>query len=328
MTDTPIYPLLIEQNHSENYRGTPKLEATLKKHLMKKTPIRTALIYSNAVLFISLGIAALFLDENGTINLPWYGKVLDVIFLGLIYAHFTELQHELLHGHAFKSQKLNRPLGFFCGLFMLNSFSHYKYHHLRHHRHLGTELNSEFFNYPKKGMDSPLKLFSAAMNPSRFGRVIKLMFKSLIGIKLQDIEDSKAENNARQEYRLYLIIVLTTIVFTLLSGSTFFVFAWFIPMILIAEPAHYLIELPEHLGLDAYNEPNFNRNTRSIEASWIARWYTNGNNLHTAHHSLASVPMGNCQTLHNLARSSMEVIEPNYLTFYRKVISGEIKPFK
>jgi len=36
MTDTPIYPLLIEQNHSENYRGTPKLEATLKKHLMKK----------------------------------------------------------------------------------------------------------------------------------------------------------------------------------------------------------------------------------------------------------------------------------------------------
>lgn len=177
-------------------------------------------------------------------------------------------------------------------------------------------------------MDSPLKLFSAAMNPSRFGRVIKLMFKSLIGIKLQDIEDSKAENNARQEYRLYLIIVLTTIVFTLLSGSTFFVFAWFIPMILIAEPAHYLIELPEHFGLDAYNEPNFNRNTRSIEASWIARWYTNGNNLHTAHHSLASVPMGNCQTLHNLARSSMEVIEPNYLTFYRKVISGEIKPFK
>lgn len=67
MTDTPIYPLLIEQNHSENYRGTPKLEATLKKHLMKKTPIRTALIYSNAVLFISLGIAALLLDENRTV---------------------------------------------------------------------------------------------------------------------------------------------------------------------------------------------------------------------------------------------------------------------
>lgn len=117
---------------------------------MKKTPIRTALIYSNAVLFISLGIAALFLDENGTINLPWYGKVLDVIFLGLIYAHFTELQHELLHGHAFKSQKLNRLLGFFCGLFMLNSFSHYKYHHLRHHRHLGTELNNEFSTTQKK----------------------------------------------------------------------------------------------------------------------------------------------------------------------------------
>ncbi|WP_207245607.1 MULTISPECIES: hypothetical protein, partial [unclassified Pseudomonas] len=67
MTDTPIYPLLIEQNRSENYRETPKLEATLKKNLMKKTPIRTALIYSNAVLFISLGIAALLLDENGTV---------------------------------------------------------------------------------------------------------------------------------------------------------------------------------------------------------------------------------------------------------------------
>lgn len=328
MKDASTYPLSTEQNRSSNYRGTPHLDAATKKRLMKKTPVRTALIYANAVLLILLGVAALALDQLGMINLPWYACALDIVFLGLIYAHFTELQHELLHGHAFKSQALNRVLGFFCGVFMLNSFSHYKYHHLRHHRHLGTELNSEFFSYPEKGLDSPLKLLGAAMNPSRFGRVITLMFNSLRGKKLRDIDDSKAESHARQEYRLYFFIVSAAIAYTLISGSMLLVFAWFIPMVLIAEPAHYLIELPEHFGLDAYNEPNFNRNTRSIEASWVARWYTNGNNLHTAHHSLASVPMGHCQALHDSARATMEIIEPNYRTFYRKVMTGAIQPFK
>lgn len=328
MTDAPTYPLSTEQNRSSNYRGTPRLEATTKKRLMEKTPVRTAFIYANAVVLILLGIAALALDQGGMIDLPWYAIALDIVFLGLIYAHFTELQHELLHGHAFKSQRLNRGLGFVCGVFMLNSFSHYKYHHLRHHRHLGTELNSEFFNYPEKGLNSPLKLLGAAMSPSRFGRVITLMFNSLRGIRLRDIDDSKAETNARQEYRLYFILVSVAVAYTLLAGSMLLVYAWFIPMVFIAEPAHYLIELPEHFGLDAYNEPNFNRNTRSIEASWIARWYTNGNNLHTAHHSLASVPMGHCQALHDSARSAMEVIEPNYWTFYRKVMTGAIQPFK
>lgn len=327
MTNTTTYPLTTKQNTSTGDRGAPKLDADLKKQLMKRTPVRTAIIYANAVLIIALGMTALLLDDRGTIDLSWYAKGLTVIMLGLIYAHFTELQHELLHGHAFKSQRLNRVLGFFCGLFMLNSFSHYKYHHLRHHRHLGTALNSEFFNYPEKGINSPLKLLSAALNPGRFIRVGALMIKSLLGTTLKDIQDNKAHTHARQEYCLYFVILSAAIAFTLVTGSMFFIVAWFIPMVLIAEPAHYLIELPEHFGLDAYSEPNFNRNTRSIEASWVARWYTNGNNLHTAHHSLASVPMGHCQALHDCSRAHMEVIEQDYWTFYRKVMSGELKPF-
>jgi fatty acid desaturase len=327
MTDSITYPLLIDKHVVASDRGAPKLDATLKHTLMKRTPLRTSLIYINAVLIIALAMTGLLLEENGTIDLPWYAASLSMIILGLVYAHFTELQHELLHGHAFKSQRLNRGLGFICGLFMLNSFSHYKYHHLRHHRHLGTPQNSEFFNYPEKGMDSPWKLASAALNPGRFIRVGALMFKSLTGAKLQDIEDSKAQKHTRQEYCAYFFIVAAAVAFTLLTGSWFLVLAWLIPMVLIAEPAHYLIELPEHFGLDAYTEPNFNRNTRSIEASPLARWYTNANNLHTAHHSLASVPMGRCQTLHDCSRASMEVIEPDYWTFYRKVMSGELKPF-
>ncbi|CRM15016.1 fatty acid desaturase [Pseudomonas sp. 44 R 15] len=137
MTDSITYPLLIDKHVLASDRGAPKLDTTLKNTLMRRTPVRTSLIYINAALIIALAMTALLLEENGAVDLPWYAKALSMIILGLVYAHFTELQHELLHGHAFKSQQLNRGLGFICGLFMLNSFSHYKYHHLRHHRHLG-----------------------------------------------------------------------------------------------------------------------------------------------------------------------------------------------
>lgn len=252
---------------------------------------------------------------------------LAMLILGLMFAHFTELQHELLHGHAFRSPRVNRVLGFFSGLFMLNSYSHYKYHHLHHHKHLGTERNNEFFEYPRMGLDSPLKLALAALNPSRFARVGQLMVRSILGEEIADVPDQKVQAEIRTEYRLYAVVLLGAIAYTIATGDPTLLLAWFIPAVLISEPAHYLIELPEHFGLDVYRELDTSKNTRSIDAGWLARWYTNGNNLHTAHHWMSGVPMGRCKELHDMQRHRMEVLEPSYFSFYRKVMSGELQPF-
>ena len=115
------------------------------------------------------------------------------------------------------------------------------------------------------------------------------------------------------------------VAFTIGTGSPFFVFAWLLRVLLVSEPTHFLIELPEHFGLNIQTDPNVLANTRTIRASHFAEWFTNYNNLHTAHHYHQGVPMANIRALSDLVQRHYEATEPSYLTFYRKVISGDIR---
>jgi fatty acid desaturase len=67
-------------------------------------------------------------------------------------------------------------------------------------------------------------------------------------------------------------------------------------------------------------------NTRTIKgASGFARWFTNFNNLHTAHHYHQGVPMAQIENLHTLIADRVVPVETTYWSFYRKVITGEVR---
>ncbi|ORE90595.1 fatty acid desaturase [Aurantimonas sp. 22II-16-19i] len=300
-----------------------------RRRLLKRTPLRTGTKFGFALSAIAAALVAVFHRE--TLFGTGMGGILPLaglmVILGLLYAHFTELQHELLHGHGFRSDAINRALGFVCGLFTLSSYSHYRYHHLAHHRFLGTDRNSEFFTYPKRGLDGVGKLVLAALDPSRFGTVARRIGRALVGKPIEDVADPLVARQVAQEYAAYGLILAASAVYGVATGDPFVLIAWIIPLVLVAEPTHFLIELPEHFGLDAHGMRDVRLNTRSIEASPLLRWLTNGNNLHTAHHLMAGVPMERCPELHRLTRESYGAVEPSYLAFYRKVVAGEIKPF-
>ncbi|MBO0664552.1 fatty acid desaturase [Jiella sp. MQZ9-1] len=299
-----------------------------RRRLLKRTPLRTGAKFGFAMSAITAGLAAIFHREAlfGTGMNSLLPLAILMAGLGLLYAHFTELQHELLHGHGFRSNRINRALGFFSGLFTLSSYSHYRYHHLAHHRFLGTDRNSEFFSYPKRGLDGVGKLALAALDPSRFATVARRIAGTALGKPVRDVDDRQIARHVAQEYAAYGLILAAGLFYTLATGDAVLLLAWIIPMVLVAEPAHFLIELPEHFGLDAHGTRDVRLNTRSIEASPFLRWFTNGNNLHTAHHLMAGVPMERCPELHRLTRDSFGALEPSYFAFYRKVLAGEIKP--
>ena len=73
-----------------------------------------------------------------------------------------------------------------------------------------------------------------------------------------------------------------------------------LPLLLIAEPMHFLIELPEHFGLNTQTDPDVLVNTRTVAAGPFLQWFTNGNNLHTAHHYHQGVPMTNMRELQKM----------------------------
>lgn len=95
-------------------------------------------------------------------------KVLGIALVGAMLAHSVELQHQCLHGTAYKNRRLNDLVGFLLGLSMLVSFRHYKYVHMHHHARLGTDEDAEFFDYTKKKQKNRLAFFFFYFGPRRF----------------------------------------------------------------------------------------------------------------------------------------------------------------
>jgi fatty acid desaturase len=294
------------------------LRRNLPRSLFHKRPLRFVAKFAFAFTVVVGGYAAMI------VGVPWPLQVLAAMVLGLMYAHLVELQHETLHEHAFNSRRLNRISGFLCGLFMLSSYSHYKYDHLRHHASLGTNTNREFFNYRFRELDSPAGFVRAAWHLGRYVDVFRDIARSLAG---RPIPGVRRRDNGRiqTEYRLFALALLGAVLFTALTGSLLLVFAWLLPLIVVSEPTHFLIELPEHFGLDTQDDPDVLANTRTVRTGRLATWFTNSNNLHTAHHYHQGVPMTNVPKLQDLIEPKVRAEESSYLSFFRKVIAGEIK---
>ncbi len=247
-----------------------------------------------------------------------------ITVLGFMYAHMVELQHECLHESAFKNRNLNRWVGFVLGIFMMSSYSHYKYDHLRHHAYLGTEMNKEFFNYRFKGINSLPGFIYGAFHLGRYKDVVRNIFYSLTNRDIPNVESKKWQTMIKNEYRFLVAALLLTLCYTLYSGDLFFVYAWYVPALLISEAVHFLIELPEHYGLNTISNPNVLENTRTIYTNAFFEWFTNYNNLHTAHHYHHRIPLCNIRKLHDERKADFSVIEQSYWNFYKKVITNKI----
>lgn len=291
----------------------------LEKSLFVKRPVLFTVKFSIAVALVAAGWVAIVLWP------VWPVIVLGVIVIGAMYAHLVELQHECLHEHAYNRRWCNRLVGYLCGIPMFSSFWHYKYEHLRHHAYLGTPLNQEFFNYRFHGLDSVPGFTRSCFHLGRYLDVAKDIGRSVVGRSNPRVTKHTAARKIRTEYLGFGVIVAGGIAFTTVTGSPLLLFTWVIPALLLAEPIHFLIELPEHFGLNTQTDPNILANTRSVRAGRFARWFTNGNDVHTAHHYHQGVPMAQVRRLHKVIEDRIENIDPSYWTFYRKVIRGELR---
>jgi fatty acid desaturase len=209
-----------------------------------------------------------------------WAQIFGAVLAALMIAHGVELQHQALHQAGFHSRAANRIIGFFLGLPMLISHSHYKDRHLHHHRYVGTPQDSEFFQYSKENNSQILWFAANLLMLPHWLRVIRLMLAAVTGQSLGIVFNSRNSVAIRTEYVIFLVIFVIMIGARLVSGSA----AWtnIMLLVLLAAPIHTLIELPEHIHCD--HDADIFKNTRSIQASRLVTWYTNGNNYHVEHH--------------------------------------------
>jgi len=297
----------------------PDTRRDLPKGLFKKRPGYFTAKFAFSLGLIAAGWVVIALAPSWPVDIP------AVIVIGLMYAHLVELQHECLHEHAYNQRRLNRLVGFACGVPMLSSFWHYKYDHLRHHAYLGTPQNREFFNYRFRDLDSVPGFVRGSFHLGRYKDVGVNIGRSLLGRLNPQVTKTVAAKRIRTEYVAFAVVLAGAVAASVATGSLILLVAWVAPALLVAEPTHFLIELPEHFGLNSQTDPNVLTNTRTVRAGRFGSWFTNGNDLHTAHHFHQGIPMARVPELHVLIESRIATTEPSYWSFYRKVLDGELK---
>lgn len=246
---------------------------------------------------------------------------LGLIGQGAMYVHLIELQHSVLHRQVFDNDGVARAMGFLLGLPMLISYSDFQYNHLKHHKLLGTEFNTETFSYRHKNLHSAPGFMRGMFDYSRWNSLSERICKSIIG--------NESDGDIQAEYRTFAIVLMAALIFCSTTADWRLLIVWLAPL-LAAEPIHFLLELPEHFGLPAHSKKNVFENTRLWGGSWFANWYTHYTNYHLVHHFSQTVPMDDLPELAKLLSPTIPESSrsESYPAFFLQVIRGEIRNFQ
>jgi fatty acid desaturase len=290
--------------------------STISREAKKFTPADARVFAGKLAILVLISVAA----AAWILTHGWLAALPAQIVLGVMFAHAVELQHQALHGTGFRSNRRSRVAGVLLGLPMLVSYSRYRALHLLHHRFLGTDKDTEFFDYSATGNPTLWTLFTSAFNVRRWLGAGRDILRGLSPATRYDevITDSGTHRRIRVEYRVMLAVFVALAALSWWTESPLVVSLWLIPL-LFAEPAHFLIELPEHIFCDRSTQDVF-KNTRSIRGSWFSFWLTNGNNLHVEHHSRMGTPLNKLPLMHPEMVDQMDNYCRSYAEFYLDVL--------
>lgn len=252
-------------------------------------------------------------------------RILLQICLGAVLAHSTELIHQCLHrtatGRASRDQFVGMLLATPVGI----SFWRYLSDHFRHHR----DVTQESFNYNYQRMDST----SVWIRLSGFVRHVSMIDQFLetfrwIGAALTgrveqrlaqqgEVPNKAIVSRIRRDYLIMFLLLVLAAVISLVLRTDLIIQLWLVPMIAGWAPVHALIELPEHWKCETSSH-DARRNSRSIHAGWLARWFVNNNCNHVGHHHDLSVAMERLPDYESVlqAQGPFRYFEESYPRFY------------
>jgi fatty acid desaturase len=274
-----------------------------------------------AALATLLAIGATLASSNNMLAIAF-----GILTIGAMFAHAVEIQHACLHYSAFQSRRTNRIIGILLGLPTLTSFHAYRRSHLEHHRNLGTSSDVPFFTY--KFVTKPTlgaltyDLFGISHLKASLSAIFGNGDSRLIAVPLGDEPSNISE---KFDYGLMGFMLVCACLASMVLGPTIVLKLWILPFLLVAQPIHFLIELPEHIGCDD-DTVDVSRNTRTIIGSSFSRWFTNFNNLHVEHHLEPTLRMDQLPEVYEQGHVQHNYLTTTYWQFYRSLYKAHLSP--
>lgn len=250
---------------------------------------------------------------------PYPLKFLPQILLGSMLAHAVELLHELNHRKRFL-KKWHYKVTLMLGLPMLISPSLYDFLHGLHHKHLGTSFDTESFPYNYEQITTATGFILHLSMINHYSTSLERMRASVFdAMDLRDDMPFSVRIRVQSEFRLMASFIAIMLILSVVLHTMFFLDVWLVPLVFGAGPVHALIELPEHIGCNSSSTDVF-KNTRSIQASKFAEWFSNGNCFHVEHHLNAAWEIDKLREYHNQIVQNLENLEYSYPSFYGKIL--------
>jgi fatty acid desaturase len=269
-----------------------------------------------AILVALLAVGALLATAGNIV-----ATAIGILLIGAMFAHALEIQHHCLHFSAFKSRRTNKIVGILLGLPTLTSFHAYRRSHLEHHRNLGTSADTPFFTYRFVAQPSISSLMYDLLGISH----IKASIAAILGngdsrLIALPLGEEPSNDSEKFDYAMMGFLMVCACLTAMVLGPVIVLKLWILPFLLVAQPIHFLVELPEHIGCDEGTTDAL-RNTRTIIGSGFSRWFTNYNNMHVEHHFEPTLSMDQMPEVFAAISGQHKYIKQTYWEFYRSLCS-------
>lgn len=257
-----------------------------------------------------------------TLAHDWLGAVPTVLLLAWFGAWHLSMQHEIIHGHPFRSSRLNAILGSIPVTLWI-PFLCFRRDHLEHHEAdlTNPELDNESYYVSQETWDRSGRIRRAAYWANRtllFRMFVWVVVSTVTYLSMVVRQAIAGTHGRRQALALHLVGLVPVIWFvTEVAGMPLWQFA--LGTMYGGRVLNALRPFPEHKYLEGSEE-----RTAMIMAGPVLSLLMLNNNLHVAHHEEPWVPWYDFGALVTRvdaverARRSGLLYEGGYLEVFRK----------
>ena len=247
--------------------------------------------------------------------------LLAIWLLGGRQLGFGVLVHECGHRSLFRTQRLNEWVGeWLLAPPTFNNMKAYMRGHLHHHRLAGTHEDPDLPNYRDYPIsrDRLRRKIARDLTGQTGWRTVRGIGRGLTRLGTLSSEARDALLRAVGMNALMLAVMTA-------FGAPWLYLLWAVAFVFVNPLISRIRQVAEHAAVPDLYDPDARRNTRTLEASRLARlvFCPHEINYHLEHHLLASVPIYRLRAMHRLlaGKGYYEGVEfpRGYLQLLRRV---------
>jgi fatty acid desaturase len=233
---------------------------------------------------------------------------------GIVLVFLFTLEHEAIHGTAFRSPALNKAFAAFAGLVLVLPPNHFRYFHFAHHRFTQDPERDPELASPKPGGWQSYVIHLSGL--PYWWHQASLLLNHACGRKIGVHVPAGGKRKVIAEARIYLALPVALAASSLTFGWTWPLELWIAPA-LLGQPFLRAFLLAEHAACPLVEDMLVN--SRTTFTNSIIRFLGWNMPFHTAHHALPVVPFHRLPELSQLLESRLASTAPGYIAAHRQI---------